>query len=427
MPYSITTYSGTPIATVQDATINSTSTALTLIGRDYAGYGAFLNENFIYLLENFAGTTAPTEKLTGQIWYDTNVNTLKVWNISANVWKPISSSIAQTTPPSSGMSSLGDLWVDTNSNQLYVYNSGWKLIGPGTVSSVGGTSGAVVEIISDSSDALHTILTFYIENQIIGIISYDPIFTPKNSINGFTTINPGLNLVSSTAVAGSQFTGDATGTQTLNGITSSQFLRSDQDTNSPYQLTVGNLVVGSSFSLNERPGNNEVRATSLLNGYNFNFYANIGGSVNSRIYGVNGTNGAVTIDRAVSIGATLGVTGAFIASGTTTLVDVTTLQNKIRPNANGTIDIGETTRKFATVYANNFSGTLTGNVVANIATVGNISISTDAITVSGNPFATQSYVASYTQTAGRNSQGTKLVSTSPPSGVGTNGDIWYQI
>ena len=51
MPYSITTYSGTSIATVQDATINTTSTALTLIGRDYAGYGAFLNENFVYLLK----------------------------------------------------------------------------------------------------------------------------------------------------------------------------------------------------------------------------------------------------------------------------------------------------------------------------------------------------------------------------------------
>ena len=428
MPYSITTYSGTPLATVQDATINSTSTALTLIGRDYAGYGAFLNENFIYLLENFAGTTAPTEKLTGQIWYDTNVNTLKVWNISANVWKPISSSIAQTTPPSSGMSSLGDLWVDTNSNQLYVYNSGWKLIGPGTVSSAGGTSGAVVEIISDSSDALHTILTFYIENQVIGIISYDPIFTPKNSINGFTTINPGLNLVSSTAVAGSQFTGDATGTQTLNGITSSQFLRSDQDANTPYQLTVGNLVVGSSFAITERPNDNEVSATSLLNGYNFNFYANIGGLANTRILGISGTTGAVTIDRAVSIGATLGVTGAFTASGATTLVGVTTVQNNILPSTNGTLGLGSNTRRFGNVFANTVvGGSIVGNIVANIATIGNISISTDAITVSGNPFATQSYVASYTQTAGRNSQGTKLVSTSPPSGVGTNGDIWYQI
>ena len=43
MPYSITTTSGAPVATVQDATINTTSTAITLIGRDYAGYGAFLN------------------------------------------------------------------------------------------------------------------------------------------------------------------------------------------------------------------------------------------------------------------------------------------------------------------------------------------------------------------------------------------------
>lgn len=427
MPYSITTYSGNPVATVQDATINTTSTALTLIGRDYAGYGQFLNENFVYLLENFAGNTAPSEKLSGQIWYDTSVNTLKVWNFSANLWKPISSSIAQNTAPVGATSSLGDLWVDTNSNQLYVYNSGWKLIGPGTVSSVGGTSGAVVEVITDASDVDHTVLNFYIENQIIGIVSYDPTFTPKNSINGFTTVNPGLNVVSSDAIAGAQITGDATTAQTLGGVSSTQFLRSDQDSNTPYQLTVGNLVVGSSFALNERPGNNEVRATSLLNGYNFNFYANIGGSVNSRIYGVNGTTGAVTIDRAVSIGSTLSLSGAFTASGTTTLVDITTLQNRIRPNTDGTIDIGESARKFASVYASTFRGNLVGNVVASSVTVGNISVSGNAITLSGNPFATQAWTTSTINTAGRNSQGTKVISTSPPSGAGSNGDIWYQI
>jgi hypothetical protein len=427
MPYSITTYSGTPVATVQDATINSTSTALTLIGRDYAGYGAFLNENFIYLLENFAGTTAPSEKLTGQIWYDTSVNTLKVWNLSANLWKPISSSIAQSVEPSGATSSLGDLWVDTDTNQLYVYNSGWQLIGPGTVSSDGTTSGAVVEVIQDSSDADHTVLKFYIENQVIGIVSYDPVFTPKNSINGFATINPGLNLVNTTAVAGAQFTGPTTNAQTLNGVTASQFLRSDQDTNSPYQLTVGNLVVGSSFSINELTSNNEVRLASLINGYNFNLYANVGGNPNTRIIGISGASGAVTVDRAVSIGSTLGVTGTFTASGTTTLVDVTTLQNKIRPNTDGTIDIGESARKFSTVYANNFDGTLTGNVVARSITVGNILIGTNTITISGVDYASQTFVNTTINGAGKNSQGTKIISTSPPSGSGTNGDIWYQV
>ena len=65
MAYSITTTSGSFVATVQDATINTTATSLTLIGRDYAGYGAFLNENFVHLMEHFAANTAPVRKLTG--------------------------------------------------------------------------------------------------------------------------------------------------------------------------------------------------------------------------------------------------------------------------------------------------------------------------------------------------------------------------
>ena len=426
MPYSITTYSGTSIATVQDATINTTSTALTLIGRDYAGYGAFLNENFVYLLENFAGDTAPSERLTGQIWYDTSVNTLKVWNLGANIWKPISSSIAQSVEPSGATSSTGDLWVDTDTNKLYVYNSGWQLIGPGTVSSDGTTSGAVVEVIQDASDNNHTVLKFYISNQVIGIISYDPAFVPKNSINGFTTIVPGLNLVNSAAVPGAQFTGDTSNAQTLNGITSSQFLRGDQDTTTPYQLNVGNLIVGGSFGINVSPAAGEVRATSLLNGYNFNFYANVGGA-DTRILNINGATGAVTVDKAVSIGSTLGVSGTFTASGTTTLGDVTTLQNTLRPNATGTIDIGQTANRFATVYANNLNGTLTGNVVARSITVGNILIGTDTITVNGNDYASQTFVNTTINGAGKNSQGTKIISTSPPSGSGSNGDIWYQV
>jgi hypothetical protein len=129
----------------------------------------------------------------------------------------------------------------------------------------------------------------------------------------------------------------------------------------------------------------------------------------------------------VSIGSTLGVSGTFTASGTTTLGDVTTLQNTLRPNATGTIDIGQTANRFATVYANNLNGTLTGNVVARSITVGNILIGTDTITVNGNDYASQTFVNTTINGAGKNSQGTKIISTSPPSGSGSNGDIWYQV
>jgi hypothetical protein len=425
MPYSITTTSGAPVATVQDATINTTSTALTLIGRDYAGYGAFLNENFIHLLENFADNTAPSQKLTGQIWYDTSVNTLKVWNTGLNKWKPISSSLAQDAEPLGAVSSLGDLWFDTANNQLYAYNSGWQLIGPPSTTSAGGTSGAIVETITDSSSNNHVVVKLYIENTVVGIFSSSSAFTPQTSINGYSVIYPGFNLAGSTAVASAQFTGDASNALKLNGVGSSQFLRADQPASTPYSLGVGNLVISTAMALNQTTTTTEVAVQSLLNGYNLNFYSNIG--TLTRALGISGADASVTIDNNLSVTGTLGVTGATTLSGTTTLVDITTLQNKIVPNADGTIDIGASATKFGTVYATTFNGSLSGNVTASTITVGNISIGINSITLSGNTLATQSYVSGYVQTAGQNSQGAKTVSTSAPSGTGTVGDIWYQI
>lgn len=425
MPYSITTTSGAPVATVQDATINTTSTALTLIGRDYAGYGAFLNENFIHLLENFSANTAPSQKLTGQIWYDTSVNTLKVWNTGLNQWKPISSSLAQDVAPLGAVSSLGDLWFDTVNNQLHAYNSGWQLIGPPSTTSAGGTSGAIVETITDSSSNDHVVVKLYIENTVVGIFSSSGAFTPQTSINGYSIIYPGFNLAGSTAVASAQFTGDSSNALKLNGVGSNQFLRADQPASTPYQLGVGNLVVSTALALDQISTTTEVAVQSLLNGYNLNFYSNIG--TLTRAIGISGADASVTVDNDLSVTGTLDITGATTLSGTTTLVDITTLQNKIVPNADGTIDIGASATKFATVYATTFNGSLSGNVTASAITVGNVSIGINSITLSGNTLATQSYVSGYVQTAGQNSQGAKTVSTSAPSGTATVGDIWYQI
>ena len=53
-----------------DGTIDTTATSLSLIGKNYPGYGTFLNENFVKLLENFSNSTEPNSALPGQIWYD---------------------------------------------------------------------------------------------------------------------------------------------------------------------------------------------------------------------------------------------------------------------------------------------------------------------------------------------------------------------
>lgn len=427
MAYSITTTNGNLIATVNDATINTTATALTLIGRDYAGYGAFLNENFVYLLENFASTSEPTRKLTGQIWYDTSVNTLKVWNTALNQWKPISSSLAQVSTPSALTSSQGDLWFDTANNQLHAYNNGWQLIGPpSTTDTSGNTSGAIVDVIKDSSDVDHVVIKFYVSNAVVAIISNDAAFTPKNGINGYSVINPGFNLIGTSATAGSQITGDASNALKLNGVGAGQFLRSDQNTSTAYQLGVGNLVVGSSLSLVEISANSEVQINSTQPGYNLNFYANVSGS-QRKVISVDSSTAGVTFSNSATITETLTAFGGFIANSTSTLVGITTLKNDLRPQTDGSSDIGNVTTRFANVHAVNLVGTLTGNVTASSVTVGNVSITSNAIVLGSSTLATQTYVSTYVQTAGQNSQGTKIISTSPPSGTGTNGDIWYHV
>ena len=79
MSYTINHYNGTIVANIADGTLD-TSTSLSLAGRNYAGYGEYLNENQVFLLENFAGTTAPVGSIAGQIWYNSSTGLLNVYN-----------------------------------------------------------------------------------------------------------------------------------------------------------------------------------------------------------------------------------------------------------------------------------------------------------------------------------------------------------
>ena len=79
MPYSITLSNGSLLTTIADDTLDN-STSLTLLGRNYIGYGSIVAENFVHQLENFASTTPPSSPLTGQLWYNTSLSTLELWN-----------------------------------------------------------------------------------------------------------------------------------------------------------------------------------------------------------------------------------------------------------------------------------------------------------------------------------------------------------
>ena len=431
MSYTINTTNGSVIAVVQDATLNTIATSLTLVGRDYAGYGEFLNENFVYLLENFASDTAPANSINGQLWYDSSIKTLKVYDSGLAAWKPISSSIAQGTAPANG--SVGDLWFKTTTYQLYVYtgvitigDNGWQLIGPPTTTP-GSLSGAVVETIQDSSANNHIAIKFYISNDIVAIMSYDAAYTPQTTLAGFPIINPGINLVTSDTLAGSQITGDASNALFLNGVGSTQFLRSDQNTTSAYQLTLnGGLVVATDLNIKAVTANNEVRIDNLTNLRDMNFYANVGGN-KTRLLKLNATTGSVDFANvSISQLGAVNISSSLTVGTTSTFAGAATFNQNLLPSANNTIEIGASGTRFANVWSQTLYGHLIGDVTAQSITVGNVSITANSVTLSGNSFASQSYVTTYVQTSGRNSQGTRTISSAAPSG-GNDGDIWYQV
>nr|MCH9836680.1 hypothetical protein [bacterium] len=66
MSYIINNSRGQVIAVVADGTVNTSATDLSLVGRALTDYGTFENENYVFLLENFANSTAPLQPILGQ-------------------------------------------------------------------------------------------------------------------------------------------------------------------------------------------------------------------------------------------------------------------------------------------------------------------------------------------------------------------------
>jgi hypothetical protein len=62
MAYIINRFDGTELTVLEDGTIDTT-TSLGLVGRNYVGYGETQNENYVFLLENFANDAPPPSSI----------------------------------------------------------------------------------------------------------------------------------------------------------------------------------------------------------------------------------------------------------------------------------------------------------------------------------------------------------------------------
>jgi len=292
MAYTINLTDGAIFATIADGTIN-TSSSMTLVGKNYAGYGEFLDENFIHLLENGANTTAPSAPLTGQIWWDKTNNNLNVYSGSA--WKRIGGATAQSSAPSGATSVAGDLWYDSTNAQLKVYTgTAWLLVGPAFTAGTG-TTGAIVDTIVDNTSVSHVVIKFYVEDSVVSIMSKDAAFTPQTAISGFTTVRPGMTMATTVGSQTPLFQGTATDSQLLDGIDSTGFLSSTSADTTSGTLGILNdsgLTVGvdqdAKLSVS---GAGVVTLANQTSGQNMTFSVNVGGTPTTAltIYGANGT------------------------------------------------------------------------------------------------------------------------------------------
>jgi len=238
MSYTINLTNGNLFATIPDGTIN-TQSSQTLVGKNYAGYGQFLDDNFIHLLENGANSTPPGAPLTGQLWFNTSTGVLQVYNGSA--FKALGGAQAASSAPSNN--ATGDLWYDTTNAQLNVWTgTAWLLVGP-IYTSVTGITGAIPSTILDNTGNSHVVVELYVSNDIVGFVSKDGAFTPQTLVPGYTTIRPGITLSTLIGSNVPLFQGTATSSQQLNGLTSSQFMRSDTNTATTGSLSVGGGII----------------------------------------------------------------------------------------------------------------------------------------------------------------------------------------
>lgn len=344
MPYTINHYNGDFAVTVADGTVD-TSYAVKLIGKNYAGYGELQNENFLALLENFANGIEPARKTAGQLWYNSTDKKLKFFDGS----KFKSTGGAEITDSIEPLGLVeGDFWWKRSTKQLFSKNDA------GTFTLVGPQAAGTNQTEMFSRELTDTRIPAQnhpvIEARVNGLTSF--IIAPIDAvpfdidksiegqnIAGFTTIHPGITLALTeesdpandmygvTDSTDIRFFGTASNSDKLGGVLAANFVRNDQASGFTriVRFADAGYTVGDSWSTN-----------GLL--------VDISGAY----------------PRIQTQGSSLRVqTKASGVTKTPIKLVGNAILNGADDNDGFTYDIGSTTVKFNTVYANIFDGAAT--------------------------------------------------------------------
>lgn len=330
MAYQINKTDGTIVATVADGQIDDRSTDITLIGKNYSGFGEIFNENLVKILENFAESTQPDHPLRGQIWFDSSQSKLKVYNGVSFV--PVSSATISSTQPST--LAIGDLWYDDVGKQLFFFDGTSAILLAPSYSSSQSLSGLRVDTILDTLNQTRVITSLYNNGILLGIFAKDS-FTPKIAIIGYTgSIDPGFNVGT---LANFKIRATCINSDSLGGAPATTYVRTDTANaiNGQLQITVDSgLIVGSANQGSLFVTNGDLTLANASTNKNITLSVNrsdtqenaIVINSNARTIGLYPTISSST----VNLGGDLVVNGNLTVEGTTTTLNtsVFTVEDK---------------------------------------------------------------------------------------------------
>ena len=349
MAYTLSKSNGATLILLNDGLVDTSVSSLNLIGKNVSNFGDAQNENFLFLLENFAKSTEPRSPLQGQIWFDSSSNVFRPAVFDGSNWRSLavlqySNTTTDTVVNAGGAnfaaSQPGDLWFNSATKQLFVVSgpsTETTLIGPELVYGFDTTKLTSIKV-KDNTNTDRAIVEIVLDGEIIGILSKDT-FTPSVSapISGFSKVYRGLtfkNYSSSTRYATS-------GTDVvLHG------LHEQLDTSYPRRNVNENIQ--SSWTFND--------SVKLYFGTNNEAYIDWNDLAHKLDIVSNGTVKVGNVNHELTFGA-----------------------SEITPATNGTISLGNAFSKFNNLYINAVNATTVNVTTTNAITVN--ATTTNAITV----------------------------------------------
>lgn len=250
MAYTIRRFDGTELVVLEDGTIDI-STSVSLVGRNYTGYGELQNQNFLYLLENFSNDAPPSRPIKGQTWFNTLNNNLNVYD--GDKWSIVGNAVISEIAPIDPVS--GTLWFDSVAGRLNCWVGQWIQIGPETSPGFGETRTKSTTLLSTTGQR-YAVIMMIVNDVVVAIIS-SASFTIDQSERpvNFVDLIAGINFQSS---SNKTIKGNVDGAvskastletpRTINGVSfdGSRDITISSSTTGP--LIAGDYLLGNNFS-----------------------------------------------------------------------------------------------------------------------------------------------------------------------------------